>query len=169
VTGNGTDWVDLENTTASTGGWVQRQFDLQSYLPLTDQIQLRFVASEAIPGSLVEAMIDDFRVVVTEPVADVADGAGASGFALQGVAPNPASGAAQIRFSAPAGAQLEIAIYDVTGRRIRSLVAGRFGGGEQQRTWDRTNDAGRSVGSGVYFVRMRGAGFSEVRPITLLD
>jgi hypothetical protein len=169
VTGNGTDWIDLENTTQSTGGWASRQFDLGTYLTLTEMVQLRFVASETVPGSLVEAMVDDFRLVVTEPVADVADGTAIFGFALQGIAPNPARGDAEIRFLAPAVSGVEIGVYDVTGRRVRTLVSGAVDGGEHRIRWDRANDAGRTVGSGVYFVRMRATGFSQVRQVTLLD
>jgi hypothetical protein len=169
VTDNGTDWVDLENTTQSTSGWVQRHFDLASYVALSSQVQLRFIASEGIPGSLVEAMIDDFRMVVAEPVAAV-DGQDATlGFALQGVSPNPAHGAAEIRFRAPANTSLEVTVYDVAGRLVRSLVSGAVAGGETRISWDRTSDTGRRLGSGVYFVRLSGPGFNEVRSVTLLD
>jgi hypothetical protein len=169
VSGNGTDWIDLENTNLSTGGWTQRTFDLQNYLTFTNQVQLRFVASETIPGSLVEAQVDDFRLVIVEPVADVEGPTAASDFALQGVSPNPVRGAAEIRFHAPVTSEVEIGIYDVSGRRIRSLVDGEISGGDHRVQWDRTNDAGRPVGAGVYFVRMRATGFAQVRQLALLD
>ena len=63
VTDDGSNWISLENTTASTNDWVERSFQLDSFIELTDHVQLRYVARDDGAGSLVEAAIDD--VVLT--------------------------------------------------------------------------------------------------------
>ncbi|MFH1277566.1 MAG: hypothetical protein ABIK65_04230, partial [Candidatus Eisenbacteria bacterium] len=54
---DGGGWVDLENTSASDNSWSKKQFALPS---LSSTVQFRFVASDEINGSLVEAAVDDF-------------------------------------------------------------------------------------------------------------
>jgi flagellar hook assembly protein FlgD len=49
--------------------------------------------------------------------------------------------------------RLQIHIYDVAGRRVRTLADRVFPAGEQVLQWDGTDDAGAKVGRGVYFVR----------------
>jgi flagellar hook assembly protein FlgD len=44
-------------------------------------------------------------------------------------------------------------LYDVSGRLVRTLVRGPMAAGVHRATWDGRDDGGRSVGSGVYFVR----------------
>jgi flagellar hook assembly protein FlgD len=49
-------------------------------------------------------------------------------------------------------------VYDLAGRHVRALREGFAGPGEQRVVWDGRDDAGRSVATGVYFVRARGQG-----------
>jgi flagellar hook assembly protein FlgD len=49
---------------------------------------------------------------------------------------------------------VEVAIFDVAGRRVRTLIQGTREPGEYRTTWDSRDDNGRSVTTGVYFVRM---------------
>jgi len=51
-----------------------------------------------------------------------------------------------------------LVIYDVLGRRVRTLVDGDVIAGEQAVTWDGTSDAGGSVSSGVYVARLEAGG-----------
>jgi len=72
--------------------------------------------------------------------------------------PNPARAATRIRWSVPgdhAGADLDLSVYDLAGRRLTTLASGRAREGRFSVDWDlRTEDAGR-VGSGIYFMRLR--------------
>jgi C1A family cysteine protease len=59
-------WVthhSLESTGESTRSWTLMEFCLGDYIGMTDQVQLRFVASDYDPDSVVEAGIDDFTLV----------------------------------------------------------------------------------------------------------
>jgi hypothetical protein len=69
--------------------------------------------------------------------------------------PNPFSGTTQFAFEveSEAGAQVEIAVYNVAGREVRKLVTGFQPSGRQFATWDGRNDQGAMVTRGVYFVR----------------
>ncbi len=62
----GDSWVNLETVgpdgPGTSGGWVLAQFTLADVITPTDQLRLRFIASDEGEGSLVEAAIDDLRI-----------------------------------------------------------------------------------------------------------
>ncbi len=64
--------------------------------------------------------------------------------------PNPFNPSTTVRYVLPADAQVTLAIFDVTGRRVRMLFAGRQTEGEHVATWRGVDDAGRALGAGVY-------------------
>jgi len=69
--------------------------------------------------------------------------------------PNPAAGPIEILYRVPVEREVDLAVYDVSGRRIRALASGRVAVGIQTASWDRRNDRGESVSAGVYFLRLR--------------
>lgn len=75
--------------------------------------------------------------------------------------PNPFSGSTTIRFSLKERAPVSVDIYDVTGRRVRSLVHETLDAGSFSRDWDGTNGSGGLVSPGPYFVRMKTGAFSK--------
>ncbi|MBD3236042.1 MAG: hypothetical protein GF330_05015 [Candidatus Eisenbacteria bacterium] len=74
-----------------------------------------------------------------------------------------------IRYSIPAegGGPIELAIYDLGGRRIRTLVAGPQAPGHYRVAWDGRDDASRRTGSGVYYCRLVQGDQSRTRTLVL--
>jgi C1A family cysteine protease len=58
----GLNWVNLETQTESHREWRESEFDLAEYVPLSNQVVLRFVASDYGDDSTVEAAVDDFEI-----------------------------------------------------------------------------------------------------------
>ncbi|MHB8079990.1 MAG: M28 family metallopeptidase [Candidatus Krumholzibacteriia bacterium] len=71
--------------------------------------------------------------------------------------PNPFNPRLTVAFNLAAAAPGEIALYDLAGRRVRTLASGELPAGEQRRTWDGRDDRGRLLPSGVYLCRLRTA------------
>jgi flagellar hook capping protein FlgD len=69
-------------------------------------------------------------------------------------APNPSSGDVSIAYYLPSTAKVQVAIHDLSGRRIRLLADGERPGGLHAISWDGTDDRGQRAGSGVYFTRL---------------
>ncbi|MBM3285917.1 MAG: T9SS type A sorting domain-containing protein [Candidatus Eisenbacteria bacterium] len=88
---------------------------------------------------------------------------------LWGTEPNPASGRTTIRFSLAAPKHVEIRIFDVGGRLVRTLVDGPMEQGGHTAAWDGKSDAGKSVGAGVYWASMRSGAFSSTRKLVILN
>lgn len=82
-------------------------------------------------------------------------------FALAAPSPNPVRGAARVPFSLPAsgagGTHVSLAVFDLGGARVRTLVEGVLPAGPHESVWDARDDAGRPVGPGLYFVRLAAA------------
>jgi hypothetical protein len=74
--------------------------------------------------------------------------------ALNQNVPNPFNPMTTIRFSLPRTGQVELAVYDVRGARVRNLVSGQVAAGNHTRVWFGQNDDGHPVPSGVYFYRL---------------
>lgn len=71
------------------------------------------------------------------------------------IGPNPVTSAAQFAYSVTQTGMVELAIYDVAGRRVRSLVKGNTPAGTYRIEWDARDDGGQSLSAGVYFARLR--------------
>ncbi len=87
-----------------------------------------------------------------------ADETEAAGPALLRCAPNPLGRETRVGYALPAGATgraFEISIYDVGGRRVRSLMREMGRPGWRWTTWNTLDDLGRPVGSGLYFCRLQ--------------
>ena len=90
--------------------------------------------------------------------------------ALRQNEPNPFNPATTIRYDVPApGARVTLAIYDVHGRLIRTLVDRSEPAGSRSVTWDGRNHAGTRVASGTYFYRLKSGGTVLTRKMTLLE
>ena len=79
------------------------------------------------------------------------------GFVLRQNSPNPFAATTIIEYAIPERANVSLAIYDASGRCVRSLVEAvqdpRAGG--YSISWDGTNDRGEAVASGVYVYRLK--------------
>jgi hypothetical protein len=84
--------------------------------------------------------------------------------------PNPFNPGTTIRYSISQPSRVLLAIYNVAGQRVRTLVdkiqSPRPGG--YTVTWDGRNDAGQSVGSGVYLYRLETPGSVSAKKMVLL-
>lgn len=69
-------------------------------------------------------------------------------------APNPFRRGTTIRFTVPSKIQAKVAVYDVTGRLVRTLTDGMAEAGENHVVWDAKDTHGSTVSSGVYFCRL---------------
>lgn len=97
-------------------------------------------------------------------------------FALHQNYPNPFNPTTTIEFAIAKSSLAEIAVYDVLGRKVSTLVSGQLNPGTYTTQWNGADSRGVAAGSGVYFVRMvahtNGVGgneeFSAVRKLLLM-
>lgn len=100
---------------------------------------------------------------INPPVANTAEG-----YQLSQNYPNPFNPTTTISWKLAVGSHVELAIYDLLGQRIRTLVDGNKPAGAHQAQWDGRDDRGRAVSSGVYVYQIEAGGFVQSRKMLLV-
>ena len=76
-------------------------------------------------------------------------------FSLSQPFPNPVTkGIANIKYAVPRTSNVNVRIYNVTGRAIKTIANGEKVPGMYNFVWNGSSDNGEKVAQGVYFVRM---------------
>ncbi len=170
VTANGTDWTNLERTITNANTWTYQSFELAGLVPLTGTVQFRFVAEDPEPVDLVEAAVDDINVIIVrETSSDVVGGpAGRGATGIVSCRPNPLHQGAVLTYRLGSSKPVRFELYDTAGRRVRTLWSGTGQAGEHSLSFPATDQGGRALPSGIYFLRMATTDRSEVRQVTVL-
>lgn len=83
--------------------------------------------------------------------------------------PNPFNPTTTIRFSLPVKNQVTLAVYDMLGREVKTLIANQqFSKGSYEISWDGTNNFGAKVASGNYIYTLKFGNFQISKKMTLL-
>jgi hypothetical protein len=87
--------------------------------------------------------------------------------------PNPFNPQTTISYEVPTsagkGAPVSLSVYDLRGRKVRSLVEGVRKPGRHSVQWDGRDDRGAQLASGVYFYRLQAGDFMETRKLLLVE
>ena len=127
-----------------------------------------------------QLQLDEYEYVVSHPAMDTlrvmvpvyADEAREAerdaplDFSLNQNYPNPFNPETVIRFTLPESGQTTLHVYDITGRKVATLVDGHLDRGEHRVRFD-ANAAG-GITSGVYLYRLTGPGGSQTRKMTVI-
>jgi hypothetical protein len=88
--------------------------------------------------------------------------------ALSDASPNPFNPATTIAFSVPEACRVDLEVFDLSGRLVRTLISEERRAGEQRVSWNGIDQAGLPVASGVYFYRLRAGGRALSKKMVLL-
>jgi hypothetical protein len=105
-------------------------------------------------------------------VVSVPEAAAPEAALLLALHPNPFNPSTTVRLYLPGPASghshIEVGIYDVQGRLVRTLHQGPVAGGWHSWVWDGRDTAGRVQASGLYFLRARSGDQTAVRKMSLI-
>jgi hypothetical protein len=83
---------------------------------------------------------------------------------LQAARPNPFQTRTALAYDLPQQGRVSLRIYDISGRLVRSLIAGEVqAAGHHAAEWDGRDDAGTATVAGLYFGRLEAGRVSDVR------
>lgn len=82
--------------------------------------------------------------------------------------PNPFNAATTVEFTTTSADRASLVVYDVLGRKVKTLQQGGVQSGPQRVAWDGDDEHGNPVASGVYFARLEDNGKQVVRKMVLL-
>ncbi len=82
--------------------------------------------------------------------------------------PNPFATHTQLDYVVPASGRVEVRVYDVRGRRVRTLLDRHESAGGNRVTWDGRDDRGHTVAQGVYFAVLKVSGQKRTQRLVVL-
>jgi hypothetical protein len=187
---DGNNWCgwfdDAESVLSSdvecaSGGYLEGIIRLETYLggPTPDGIYLAVAGYETPDGGELQGQapagngnghIEDVEYVYFDlTITGIDDGSHPHGLPeLFPARPNPTSGGTRIELSLPRPARATLAVYDVLGRKVKTIVARPFYPGRHSLTWDARNELGRRVSPGVYFMRLDTEGYTRIRKVVVI-
>jgi hypothetical protein len=90
-------------------------------------------------------------------------------FVLHPARPTPFAGATTMQLDVPPGAaRVKLAVYNVSGRVVRTLVDAVVPPGRRDFVWNGVDDTGRPVSAGVYFVRCESEAGTSTQKLVLV-
>ena len=135
-------------------------------------------AGEVVPLSLEEVVLNDRNPLASLESGQITIGGSDArvapageiqpGFALHPNWPNPFNPATTVSFELPEGTLVQLAVYNASGQRVRTLREGYQEAGTCQVRWDGIDEAGRQVSSGVYLLRLEAGGLAQTRRMLLV-
>lgn len=84
-------------------------------------------------------------------------------FALYQNYPNPFNPATKIRFDIPNTSEITLKVYDISGREVLNITTAKLNAGSYSYLWD-----AKGYSSGIYFYRLTGNDFTDVKKMILI-
>ncbi len=133
----------------------------------TELARIRF-ASEVTGARIEKPSLNEGLIPVVITNAPFSGVPGAGAVVLAQNRPNPFNPATEISFSLAVGGRVELAVYDLSGRRVRSLIQGELPAGPHAAQWNGRDDTGAPMAAGVYLYTLDAAGTTTTRKMILL-
>jgi parallel beta-helix repeat protein len=139
-----------------------------------DIMQLKFQVADDVHGKVMTNLIlSDAMLNETEPTLSSGSGSVSilglpTDYSLGQNYPNPFNPVTTIPYALPEADQVSIAIYNIQGQLVRTLIDGRQEAGNHVVVWNGNGSDGIPMASGIYFVRMKAGDYLKVYKMTLL-
>lgn len=150
--------------------WLPEDYDL-SYIPAGEEIQLvlAFISDDA---DVAEGIyIDDINIkgdeITGKKEIEFINPVFTNNISIR---PIPMRNSSFISFSSQSNSKISLKVYNVSGRKVKTLVDGHMKKGKHTIQWNGKNDNGNELPHGIYFLRMEipDQGFSQNKKIVLI-
>jgi hypothetical protein len=133
-------------TTEALQAAAQRYLNTQNYVQVVQY-----------PENFISAVLEEHTAVLPQA------------FALDQNYPNPFNSATTLRFALPQSRDVELAVYNLAGQQVATLVQGWRQAGVYTVRWDGRDGSGRALASGVYLYRLEAGNEVQTRKLVLLQ
>ena len=178
------EWVHLAGVYDGAKAMIYLNGELKDSHPLTGTVKSGQIATIGKTGGVYfKGRIDDIqiynRALSTEEILFLYDGreiTSSAGrdphqpeeFGLSQNYPNPFNPSTTLQYTLSRREAVNIAVYDLLGRKVADLVHALQGPGEHRISWDGTDLQGHPAGSGLYFCRLTAGSRSVSRSMLLV-
>ena len=138
------------------------------FMTSADSVEVRWPSG--IVQVLTDVAADQVITIVESDLTGVDETAGTPrAYQLYAAFPNPFNPQTIIRYDLPAPVVVDIRVYDLAGRLVRTLRNGeQEDAGHHSVVWSGVDDSGQRVASGTYIYRMRAGSYRETKHLTLV-
>jgi len=140
-----------------TPAWEAADVDVTPLISPIGTLRVRVVMNGRPDRATIdEGGLDDLVVIASSASAAPEPAPPSDGLLRLALASgNPLVGSsALVRFTLPQAGAVRLGVVDPSGRQVRTLLAGQRAAGPHAIAWDRRDDHGRVVGSGLYLLRL---------------
>jgi hypothetical protein len=123
---------------------------------VSDEVSVRSVQTGTVDGRLLDMSVASIGNVLPDA------------FSLYQNYPNPFNPETTIEFDIPSAGPVRLAVYNVLGQLVRTLIDGELDPGSHSIRWDGTDKTGNSVSSGIYLYRLETPDASAARKMLLM-
>jgi len=166
---NGTTvWENPSGANQIDPAWTPQDLDISALADGHAAVRVRYTLKSNGSTGFGGWNIDEFMLagqVLTTVAVD--PGVGVARPALLANVPNPGP-ATMLRFELPARGLVDLSIYDMQGRRVRTLWHGTREAGRHELRWDGRGSDGAASPTGVYFCRLTAGGVVQSRKLVLV-
>jgi hypothetical protein len=149
--------------------WQIAEIPLEAF-----EFKFPYIESLALSGNFKgEFDFDDIRLVAAppDPIATAVQAplvARPRDFLLMQNFPNPFNSGTTLRFALPTADHVELAIYNLLGQNVITLIDDRYTAGVHTVHWDGRDASGQNIASGAYLYRLRVGSQTQTRRLVLL-
>jgi len=167
-TDNGTTWSQLTSFNGNSGNWVRYSTTLN--YPVGTQVKIRFRLDTDYSVVYEGWYVDDIRVFDPLGVTEVTGLVATEVSEFFRISPNPFKRVSAISYQLARASRVALSVYDVSGRLVKALSVGQelIEPGYYTVSWDGSDEQGRAVPAGVYFVKFESADHASVQKAILL-
>jgi hypothetical protein len=163
--------IKVANTV--TNAWEELTFDFSSHIGFPEAIgidQIVVFPDFNLGGRTQDNIIyfDNISFYSNSVGVDNINETFPQGFALDQNLPNPFNPSTRIRYNVLEKEFVNIAIYDMMGRQVKTLVNQTQDAGYQSVVWDATNDFGKPVSAGIYLYQIQAGEYLSTKKMVLL-
>jgi len=167
-TDGGSSWQQFPNPiTGSFFNYTEYTADLSGLGGQSD-VRLRFHLVTNSSGRREGIYIDDFTITLGPVGVEDEIPETPISFDLNQNYPNPFNAQTRISFSLDKESYTRLAVYDLLGRHVKTLISEDLEAGQHEVTWDGTDKSGEAAASGIYFYRLDSGTQNRVKRMSLL-
>lgn len=155
----GGEWIEIAH--------FQTHAELEGQGSTNSQTSYQWIDDSVEPGIAYSYRLSDMSYLGvlktnSESIVDIYTGLSVpQSFALHQNHPNPFNPSTSISYDLPQLADVNLIIYDISGREIKTLIQTTQSAGTYSVQWDGSDDSGEKLSTGVYLCRIGAGGFSK--------
>ncbi len=143
--------------------WTYYDYDLSNY-----DGQHVYIAFRCVSTSCLALLLDDYKVITTNGVGNDDPAPLPTNTVLLSNYPNPFNPETIIRYAMKDKGNVLIEVYNTRGQKVTTLENSVRNAGNYSVKWSGKDQYGHSVGSGVYFYRMKTGSYTSTKKMILL-